>query len=61
VTLHGRLDLHDFLPLYDAYPEMPLVSISNAQRRPMPDANWRATVPHGLERDDFRLERIPRF
>ena len=36
VTLHGRLDLPDALPLYKAYPEMPLVSISNAQRRPMP-------------------------
>ena len=49
VTLHGRLDLPDALPLYKAYPEMPLVSISNAQRHPMPpDANWLATIPHGL-------------
>ena len=49
VTLHGRLDLPDALPLYKAYPEMPLVSISNAQRRPMlSDANWLATIPHGL-------------
>ena len=49
VTLHGRLDLPDALPLYKAYPEMPLVSISNAQRRPMPpNANWLATIPHGL-------------
>jgi glycosyltransferase involved in cell wall biosynthesis len=49
VTLHGRLDLPDTLPLYEAYPEMPLVSISNAQRRPMPaNANWLATIPHGL-------------
>ncbi|MGH6935934.1 MAG: glycosyltransferase, partial [Methylocella sp.] len=46
VTLHGRLDLPDILPLYEAYTEMPLVSISNAQRRPMPaDANWLATIP----------------
>ena len=45
-TLHGRLDLPDILPLYKAYPEMPLVSISNAQRRPMPaNANWLATIP----------------
>jgi glycosyltransferase involved in cell wall biosynthesis len=36
VTLHGRLDLPDAFPLYQAYPEMPLISISNAQRRPMP-------------------------
>ena len=49
ITLHGRLDSPDTLPLYKAYPEMPLVSISNAQRRPMPaDANWLATIPHGL-------------
>src|SRR3984893_12374407 len=49
VTLHGRLDSPDTLPLYKAYPEMPLVSISNAQRRPMPaDSNWLATIPHGL-------------
>jgi glycosyltransferase involved in cell wall biosynthesis len=49
VTLHGRLDSPDIRPLYEAYPEMPLVSISDAQRRPMPaDANWLATIPHGL-------------
>src|ERR1700720_99912 len=49
VTLHGRLDLPDIRPLYEAYPEMPLVSISNAQRRPMPaNVNWLATIPHGL-------------
>ena len=48
-TLHGRLDQPDILPLYEAYPEMPLVSISNAQRLPMPaNANWLATIPHGL-------------
>ncbi|WP_084572721.1 glycosyltransferase family 4 protein [Methylocapsa aurea] len=48
-TLHGRLDQPDILPLFEAYPEMPLVSISNAQRRPMPaSANWLATIPHGL-------------
>ena len=49
MTLHGRLDRPDILPLYEAYPEMPLVSISNAQRLPMPaNANWLATIPHGL-------------
>jgi glycosyltransferase involved in cell wall biosynthesis len=48
-TLHGRLDLPECLPLYTTYPEMPLVSISNAQRRPMPaHVNWLATIPHGL-------------
>jgi glycosyltransferase involved in cell wall biosynthesis len=49
ITLHGRLDLQDAHPLYDAYPEIPLVSISDAQRQPMPkSANWLATVQHGL-------------
>ncbi|MEJ0092667.1 MAG: glycosyltransferase family 4 protein [Methylocella sp.] len=49
VTLHGRLDLPDYMPVYAAYPEMPLISISDAQRRPMPPAsNWLATVKHGL-------------
>ena len=49
VTLHGRLDVPDALPLYKTYPEMPLVSISNAQRRPMPpNVDWLATIPHGL-------------
>lgn len=48
-TLHGRLDRPDILPLYEAYPEMPLVSISNAQRLPMPaSASWVATISHGL-------------
>jgi glycosyltransferase involved in cell wall biosynthesis len=48
-TLHGRLDVPDFHPIYRAFPSMPLVSISDSQRAPMPpDMNWVATVPHGL-------------
>jgi glycosyltransferase involved in cell wall biosynthesis len=47
-TLHGRLDLPDFHPVYRAFPEMPLVSISNDQRLPLPNANWLATIQHGL-------------
>src|SRR3954470_581511 len=47
-TLHGRLDLPDFQPVYHAFPSMPLVSISNAQRKPMPPVNWLSTVHHGL-------------
>jgi glycosyltransferase involved in cell wall biosynthesis len=48
-TLHGRLDLPDFLPVYRAFPQMPLISISDCQRQPMPTtANWLATVYHGL-------------
>ncbi len=47
-TLHGRLDLPDLVPLLREYSDMPLVSISNAQRHPLPRANWVATVYHGL-------------
>ena len=47
-TLHGRLDLPDLAPLLHEYADMPLVSISNAQRHPLPRANWVATVYHGL-------------
>lgn len=48
-TLHGRLDLPDFHPVYRTFAKMPLISISASQRAPMPQAaNWIATVPHGL-------------
>jgi glycosyltransferase involved in cell wall biosynthesis len=47
-TLHGRLDIPDLQPLYRTYPEMPLISISDAQRLPLPFANWQGTVYHGL-------------
>lgn len=49
-TLHGRQDLPDLAHLYRGFPEMPLVSISNSQRAPIPDANYVATVYHGLPR-----------
>lgn len=47
-TLHGRLDLPDLVPLYQEFREMPLISISDAQRRPLPWANWLGTVRHGM-------------
>jgi glycosyltransferase involved in cell wall biosynthesis len=47
-TLHGRLDLPDLAPLYREFSEMPLVSISNSQRKPLEGANWAGTVYHGL-------------
>jgi len=43
-TLHGRLDVPDVAPFYSAFPGLPLVSISNAQRRPMPPVNWVSTI-----------------
>jgi glycosyltransferase involved in cell wall biosynthesis len=47
-TLHGRLDLPELVPLYGEFSDMPVISISNAQRAPLPHARWVATVPHGL-------------
>jgi len=50
-TLHGRLDLPDLVPLYRVFADMPVVSVSRAQRTPLPWINWVANVPHGLPRD----------
>ncbi|HXC11451.1 MAG TPA: glycosyltransferase family 4 protein [Stellaceae bacterium] len=50
-TFHGRLDLPDLPTLLREFPMMPLVSISNAQRVPVPWANWHGTVHHGLPPD----------
>ncbi len=55
-TLHGRLDLPELVPLYRRFPQMPLVSISHSQRRPLAWANWHATVYHGLPEDLFAFE-----
>lgn len=54
-TLHGRLDLPDLVPLYREFREMPVTSISDAQRRPLPWINWLATVHHGLPEHQFRF------
>jgi glycosyltransferase involved in cell wall biosynthesis len=47
-TTHGRQDLPDLKPLYMGFCDMPLVSVSNSQRRPVPNANFVATVYHGI-------------
>jgi len=47
-TLHGRLDLHELQPVYDVFNDAPVVSISDSQREPLPQANYIATVLHGL-------------
>jgi glycosyltransferase involved in cell wall biosynthesis len=57
-TLHGRPDLPDFHPIYRAFPNMPLVSISDVQRGPMPPSlNWMATIDHGLPATLYRFNR----
>ena len=47
-TLHGRLDLPELQPVFARHPDVPIVSISNAQRRPLPQANFVQTVLHGI-------------
>jgi glycosyltransferase involved in cell wall biosynthesis len=53
-TLHGRLDLPELPPLYKLYNDIPVVSISNSQRVPLPEANFVATVLHGLPQNLLR-------
>jgi len=50
-TLHGRQDLPDLKHLYRGFPDMPMVSISEAQRAPIPEVQFAGTVYHGLPRD----------
>jgi len=52
-TLHGRLDITDLQGLYREFSDMPVVSISNAQREPLPHARWVGTVYHGLPESLF--------
>jgi glycosyltransferase involved in cell wall biosynthesis len=58
-TLHGRLDFPEVVALYETYREMPVVSISDAQRTPVPRINWRGTVYHGLPADLYRFNPKP--
>jgi glycosyltransferase involved in cell wall biosynthesis len=55
-TLHGRLDLADLVPLFQEFSEIPVVSISDAQREPLPWANWQGTIYHGLPEDLYRVQ-----
>ncbi|MBT1071426.1 glycosyltransferase family 4 protein [Pelotalea chapellei] len=50
-TLHGRLDIPDLVPLYREYTDIPVISISDSQRAPLPWLNWHGTVYHGLPND----------
>jgi glycosyltransferase involved in cell wall biosynthesis len=54
-TLQGRLDLPDLVPLYKEFREAPVVSISDAQRTPLPWVNWIGTVHHGMAVRELRL------
>jgi glycosyltransferase involved in cell wall biosynthesis len=58
-TLHGRLDIPNLQPLYREFTELPVISISAAQRSPIPWANWQATVYHGLPEDHYTFREAP--
>jgi glycosyltransferase involved in cell wall biosynthesis len=58
-TMHGRLDLPGLDNVVREFPRAPFVSISDDQRRPLPEANWTATIHHGLPPDLFRSSDAP--
>ncbi|MDQ9169684.1 glycosyltransferase family 4 protein [Oxalobacteraceae bacterium R-40] len=58
-TLHGRLDLPELAALYRHFDQVPLVSISNTQRIPLPWVNWLETIHHGLPADLYRFNSSP--
>ncbi|HVR84113.1 MAG TPA: glycosyltransferase family 4 protein [Planctomycetota bacterium] len=58
-TLHGRLDIPDLVPLYREFRDVPLVSISDAQREPLRWANWQGTIYHGLPEDLYPFQEQP--
>ena len=58
-TLHGRLDIPDLVPLYQTFPSVPVVSISDAQRTPLPWLQWQGTVYHGLPDDLYTFRDSP--
>ncbi len=58
-TMHGRLDIPDLKPVYEEFTDMPLVSISDRQRLPIPNANWVGTIYHGLPEDMYSFTAKP--
>ncbi len=58
-TTHGRLDLPELFPVFHEFSDMPLVSISHAQRGPMPWANWEATIHNGIPRALYAFQAHP--
>jgi glycosyltransferase involved in cell wall biosynthesis len=58
-TLHGRLDLEELQPVYTIFKDVPVVSISNSQRTPLPQANFVATILHGLPLELLRPVEKP--
>src|ERR1700740_507868 len=57
-TLHGRLDLPEHQPVFTTFSSAPVVSISDAQRRPVPQAGWVRTIHHGVPEDLLRPQPV---
>lgn len=58
-TIHGRIDLREYLGVFSYYRKIPLVSISNNQRRPLPYHNWIGTIYHGIPLDLYHWNENP--
>jgi glycosyltransferase involved in cell wall biosynthesis len=58
-TMHGRLDMPELEPLFAEFQDVPLVSISDAQREPLPEAGWIGTIHHGLPIDLLQFDPGP--
>ena len=58
-TLHGRLDLPELCCIFDEFREMPVVSISDDQRMPLPMANWQETVYNGIDPAPYQFQGVP--
>lgn len=58
-TLHGRLDLKEYLLFYQNFKDIPVISISNNQRKPLPWLNWQGTAYHGLPKDLYSFHKKP--
>jgi glycosyltransferase involved in cell wall biosynthesis len=59
-TLHGRQDLPDLRPFYKEFADLPLVSISHSQRKPLGAVNWAGNVYHGLPPEVCPFNENPR-
>ncbi|MGE0473475.1 MAG: glycosyltransferase family 4 protein [Nitrospirales bacterium] len=60
-TLHGRLDLPELKPVFAEFFDCPLISISDAQRKPLAWANWQQTIYHGLPEDLYDFHPVSHF
>lgn len=58
-TLYGRLDLPELIPAFQQFSELPVVSVSEAQRCQIPWVNWQGTIHHGLPRDLYSMHSHP--